>query len=398
MRVVYSPAAMRAGSFLALAALVGLGACYDSRWGEAKRAQQHVAADTKPADIGPGSGDRPPATGSHTLHVRMRPNGRYLALTVDAPKQLADLVDDANQVLGPALGLELDVDRIQPWSADLDGPDDALTALMNEDPGTDVDVVVGLIGALPRHTDSLHELGVATLLGKHMVLRGAGRADEQDAIEHGFTELSEDDRARMVRQRKRHRALAVFLHELGHSLGAVHEEAPLSLMHPVYDPKMNAFGGGGIALMRVALDGGGSVAVARGQLDLLRGRVAGEWVAVDRDKEVVHLEALLAGAPRPADAAAAAPGNVSGLPVPPELRGADGERLRKASSLFQGGAVAAAYGEAKPLFASYPDVRAVQDLRCQLATLRYLGADALSAECAASVRLAGTLDGGAGGR
>ncbi len=384
---------MRPAVFFALG-LVSLGACYDSRWGEAKRAQQHVAADTKPADIGPGSGDRPPAIGSHTLRVRMRPNGRYLALTVDAPKQLADLVDDANQVLGPALGLELDVDRIQPWSADLDGPDDALTALMKEDPGTDVDVVVGLIGALPRHTDSLHELGVATLLGKHMVLRGAGRADEQDAIEHGFTELSEDDRARMVRQRKRHRALAVFLHELGHSLGAVHEEAPLSLMHPVYDPKMNGFAGGGIALMRVALDGGGSVAVARGQLDLLRGRVA-EWVAVDRDKEIAHLEALLAGAPRPDDAAAS--GNTPGPSTPPELRGADGERLRKASSLFQGGSVAAAYGEAKPLFAPYPNVRAVQDLRCQLATLRYLDKDALSAECAASVRLAGALDGGAGG-
>ena len=339
---------------------------------------QHVAADTEASGHRAGGGRSARCGQGRTRSVcGCVRSARYLALTVDAPKQLAELVDDANQVLGPALGLELDVDRIQPWSGDSDSPDEALTVLMKEDPGADVDVVVGLIGALPRHTDSLHELGVATLLGKHMVLRGAGRADEQDAIEHGFTELSEDERARMVGQRKRHRALAVFLHELGHALGAVHEEDHLSLMHPIYDPKMSGFSGGGIALMRVALEGEGTTAVAQGQLDLLRGRAAGEWVAADRDKEIARLEAVLAAAPRPDARAAAAS---SGQPAWPARAARAPRRRRRA---LPKGLRRCSRAAAPPrrrtarrslFFAAYPGVRAVQDLRVPASPrCRYLG-------------------------
>jgi hypothetical protein len=321
----------------------------------------------------------------------MRPNGRYLAQTVDAPKQIADLVDDANRVLGPTLGVEIEVDRVQPWSSDADNPElAALSALRDDDPANDVDIVVGLIGALPRQTDSLHELGMATLLGKHLVVRAANRFDEHDAINRGFSELNEDDRARMVRQRKRHRALAVLLHELGHSLGAVHEQDAQSLMHPVYDPKMNGFGGGGITLMRVALDGSDHAAMARDQLAILRGVASAEWVAEDRDQEIAYLAALTPVRDVAAGVTAAAP---SRLAAPPELRGDDAERFLKAYASMRGGRIAAAYGTAKPLFDKYPNVSAVQDLRCELATLRFLDREGLRTECVASVRLAAAKEG-----
>jgi hypothetical protein len=402
------------GIGLGLVAGLLLAACYDSRWGEAKRAQQHAAAASKPADIAPADDERMADAGRRTLRIRMRPSERYLAQTVDAPKQIADLVEDANRVLGPTLALALVVDRVQPWTSDVDTPDAALTALRTEDPGQDVDVVVGMIGALPRQTDSLHELGIATLLGKHVVVRAASRFDEHDAIDRGFSELSDDDRARIAKERKRHRALAVFLHELGHSLGAVHEVDPRSLMHPSYDPKMNGFGGIGIALMRVALDSDDRLVVARGQLALLRGVASSEWVTADRDQEAASLEATLAAAPGPARGRVADPGSqrasdpatdpgaaaavATGPQAPFELKGPDGKRYLDASALFQAGAVAAAYGTAKPLFARYPDVSAVQELRCQMATVRWLERDALRAECAPSLRLSGAsataLDGG----
>jgi hypothetical protein len=60
----------------------------------------------------------------------------------------------------------------------------------------------------------------------------------------------------------------------------------------------------------------------------------------------------------------------------------------RATQLFQSGAAPAAYQAARPLFAAYPGSFAVQDLRCQLATLRFLDKDALRAECASSLRLA----------
>jgi matrixin len=372
--------------------LAGGAACYDSTWGEAKRAQQHAAAAWKPAEIGPGYSGGGADAGKRVLRIRVRPNERYLAQTIDTPKQVADLVEDANLVLGPALGLELQVDRVQPWTVDAEEPNAALSALSADDPGDDVDLVVGMIGALPRQTNSLHELGVSTLLGKHLVVRAASRLDERDAIERTFTELSEDDRARIARQHRRHRAVAVFLHELGHSLGAVHEVDAQSLMRPAYDPKMNGFSGAGIALMRIALDGRDRRAIAQGQLEVLRGAAADAWVVADRDQEIARLEATLV--PVPGKNAGGPPPSPSGPSAPPELRAGDAELFLKGSELLRHGAVAGAYGATKPLFEKYPRVSAVQDLRCQLATLRYLERGALRAECAPSVLLSGMADGG----
>ncbi len=50
--------------------------------------------------------------------------------------------------------------------------------------------------------------------------------------------------------------------------------------------------------------------------------------------------------------------------------------------------LAAAYDLARPLFASYPASYAVQDLRCQLATVRWLDRSAMLEECAPAGRLA----------
>jgi hypothetical protein len=248
----------------------------------------------------------------------------------------------------------------------------------------------------------LHELGVSRLLGKHMVVRAAGRLDERDAIERGFDELSVDDRAQLLRSRKRHRALAVFLHELGHCLGALHEVDQQSLMNPSYDPKMSGFAEGAVALMRIALDGNDRVAIARAQLELLESATSQSWIAADRDQAIALLEAMTrpaqppatTDATRPAASGGATAGGSGFPPVSPGLRTDDAARFARASELFGGGAAGPAYEIAKPLFARYPDSFPIQDLRCQLATLRFLGRDALLAECVPRERLSGAVDGG----
>jgi hypothetical protein len=369
---------------------------YDSRWGQAKHAQQKAAEDTKPAAIAASvSGDEPPPGTHRTFRVRMRPTNRYLGQTVEAPKRVAELFDDANRVLEPSLGLRLEVDHIQPWASEAD--DDlgtALAALRRDDDGGDVDLVVGLIGALPMQTDSFHQLGMAELLGKHLVMRASSRLGEHEVLEQSFGELSADDRARIEGQRKRHRALAVFLHELGHTLGALHENDERSLMHPSYSPKMSGFGGGAVALMRIALDGADTRAVAIGQLALLRSATGADWVASERDAQMGRLEAVTASPS--ADAGVAAAGSAAPIEVPIELRGQDRDRYVRAVQELRAGVVAVSLADARPLFTAYPGVYAVQDLRCQLAMLRWLDRDALKAECAALSRLsdAGPLDAG----
>jgi hypothetical protein len=151
-----------------------------------------------------------------------------------------------------------------------------------------------------------------------------------------------------------------------------------------------------VALMRIALDGTDPKAIARARLDLLRGATSSDWVARDRDEEIARLTAFV----EPPAAAAAAESAATSAPAdpttPPELHGDDVERYRGALSWFHFSRVAQAYQTAKPLFTAYPDVLAVQDLRCQLAALRYLDKETLKAECAPYARLAGAPDGGPG--
>jgi hypothetical protein len=382
---------------------------YDSRYFEAKNSQRRVAAQEAPSAI-IASPDAPPPVRAarRALQLRVRPNRRYLAQTVDATKHVADLVADANGVLTPALALSLDVDRVEPWTNETDERlEPALAALAHDDAGSEVDFVLGLIGALPRPTDSLHELGMAELGGKHMVVRAPSRLGEQDAVERGFYELSEDDRRALLRKHERHRVLAVFLHELGHALGALHETDEGSLMRPTYSPKMNGFGGPCIALMRVALDRSDREGVARGQLELLRGG-QGSWIAADRDAQIARLEATLRDASRAkADGnetsvsagarLADGPGPSASRAAPPEIKGADRDRFEQALEALRAGRAAMAYQAAKPLFAAYPNVLAVQDLRCQLATIRWLEREQLKAECASYARLSPAGDAGADG-
>jgi hypothetical protein len=381
---------------------------YDSRWGQAKTAQQHLAAAATPSAIA-ASSDRPGAAADHTFRIRFRPNPHYLVQTVNAEEQIRQLVADADGVLRPAMGLHLEIDKIEPWSMNADDKlEPALAALVHEDPGQDVDVVVGLVGALPAPTDDLHLAGYAEVLGKRLVVRAASRLGEHDMVDRALVELSDDEREKLVRARRRHRAEAVLLHELGHILGALHESQVASLMHPSYDPKAGGYGDDAVALMRIGLREDGRAAIARGQLDYIRKTPAGSWSASDREQAEKYLEALAATPPAgvlrvaAATAASAAPSASAGtspgaFPTPSELIGPDRERFDQASRALASGSVDQAYSLAQPLFATYPRSRGVQDVRCQLATVRWLGADELKAECAAYLALTASMDGGSTG-
>jgi hypothetical protein len=377
---------------VALVAL-SLPACflgYDSSWGQAKAAQQRLAASSTPASIGVETGEPDHGQAKHTYRIRMRPNAHYLAQTVDAEGQLRELVDDADRVLEPGLGLELEVEAIKPWSFDDDDRlEGAMKALAKDDAGEDVDVVVGLIGALPRPTESLHEVGLAELLGKHVIVRASSRLGEHDAVDRAMPDLDVDARERVVRARRRHRAEAVFLHEIGHALGALHEIDPASVMHPAYDTRMHAFGDNAIVLMRLALDDPDRTAALRAQLDYLRAATPASvaaWAPGERDAEIARLQAATSAAP-----AAAGTPTASADPTaegPPELPSDDRDRFARAMATLRAGNVPGAYEVARPLFTAYPGDYAVQDLRCQLATVRWLDKKAMLDECAPVGRLA----------
>jgi hypothetical protein len=160
-----------------------------------------------------------------------------------------------------------------------------------------------------------------------------------------------------------------------------------------YDPKMASYGEDAVVLMRLALTEGDRDAVVRSQRDYVRNAKTTSWVPGAREEELAWLDAQAAASAARIASDAEAPSGEPAVDVPAELRGDDRPRFTRAEQMLRSGAVAAAYDTAKPLFAAYPSSRAVQDLRCQLATVRWLDKASLAAECAGSVAL---LDAGTG--
>jgi hypothetical protein len=393
-----------------LAAALGLPSCFfDSRWGQAKRAQVAAAQNATPSALRatPGAevelGAPQPSKAIRALKLRAHATPRYAAAVTDWPRQLADQIDEVNHILGPTLSVRLELAGAEPWSPSRS--DDDLFALSDElvalDAGEGVDWVVGLLGQVPRVELSFHELGLGQVNGKHFLVRAMNDARDYEAIQRELTELGEHERAKLYRARKRHKSATVFLHELGHTLGAPHEVDARTIMHARYDSRVEGYSPAAAQLMRLTLDhrldpaAQTEQAFTQALLDHLR-RTEATWVPAEREQAIARLEAKLqASASRPARAARERPATPLGRPdestaPAPAVSGenplsalgpADRATFEQADAAQRAGQLADALRQAKPLFKAYPDVLAVQDLRCRIATAVGGTWDEIQAQC-----------------
>lgn len=366
---------------LALAAITGCFGGYDSRWGQSAAVQRQYAAEHAPTLRGdrPDDKDASAATSARTVRVRVFVTRAYASQVVDVTATLRDLFADANDVTEPALGVKLQLEGIRTWALAKD--DDlvkTLAELRQTDPASEVDWVAGFVGALPRATQSFHDLGVGDLPGRYVVLRSPTSAMAHDAVERSYGELSEEERRRVQKDARRHRAAAVFLHELGHTLGALHERSDQSLMYPEYRARMTSFSPEATGVMRGVLERRDfknleEQAALYRELGAATRRVApGVFFDEERQKFLAQADELVAKADartRPAapPAAAQAPEAPADADLP-ELSADDRSRFARAKQSVTGGDWMAAWEHGKPLFQTYRDVYAVQDLRCAIAT------------------------------
>ena len=349
--------------------------CYDSQWGQQKVAQQHNAAAAAPAELriaARGSASEPsepaPLEGSirvQKVRVRALVTRSFTAQVMDAPRHLRDLFEDANRITEPELGLHLELADTKPWPI-VDEDDIAKTfdALRATDAGDGVDWVVGFVGSVPRASRYFHEVGRGAMVGKHVLVRAPSSAERHDSIEKSFDELPEDQRRDLEKRLRRHRATVVFLHELGHTLGADHGASPQSIMFPEYSPKVNAFGTTSLDVMRAGL-------------------------AKRNEAPAPRAVAAVAAKAAPAVTPSPPPEPAALVPETPELTGAARERFVDAYETATRGDVAAAWTVLKPLFERYAASMAVQDLRCQLAS-RTMKFELARRECAPLMKLSTT--------
>jgi hypothetical protein len=161
----------------------------------------------------------------------------------------------------------------------------------------------------------------------------------------------------------------VFLHEIGHNLGLIHETDSSSIMSTHYDKSMTAFGTVSANIMRSTLEyraqgpRGDERAFARRLLEDFE-LTRANWVQSERDAMVTSLKMLLA---RPSGGRNAADGGVVDEALLKDVSAADRVVFAEATENLRQGRPLDAWTKAEPLFGRYPDVYAVQDLRCKLA-------------------------------
>jgi hypothetical protein len=380
------------------------GCFFDSRWIQQQEQRAAAVERAKPAELRPArESEIPAAKTARVLRVRAHATAKHAAEVVDWPKQLAATLDAAGEVLGPTLGIRLEVVSTETWAPrggeeDLSGRLDELVAL---DDGHDVDWVIGLLGSLPRLEMAYHQLGMARMPGNHLVMRAMNDAREHEAIERGFTWLDAREKSELYKARKRHKATTVLLHELGHTLGALHEVDAESVMAPRYDPKVSGLSQPALGLMRIALAKKMDPAGQTGEAFLAAvvqhiERTPSVWVASERDSLLTKLrQAAPSSRPRSADPSSRGVAMGPQAPLPPpsaSLPASDGDPLaamniadrnlyQKALAAKRGGQLREAVEMLKALLPSYPDNVAVQDLRCQIAMAAGGSFSDVQAEC-----------------
>jgi hypothetical protein len=380
----------------ACAPLVACFGGYDSTWGAQKRAQRREAATAGPAAIEAPTA-KPAAAAGHVFRVRIWASPTYASQTVDWRAHVRALIEDVNQVLPGAIDVRLDVESLSVWdeAPKDDGAEGSMMALRTSDPGAGVDVVVGMIGGVPRFTRDFHELGLGETFGKHMVVRGTTTVDDQELIDKRFDQLDETERSRLRREYRQHRELAVFLHEYAHTLGAIHESTTSTLMAPAYSRKESAFAPETLGVLRIAvahrpanapIDGRG---LAPELLAYYEKTTTAPWVEAERDAMVAMLRANVPAPPASAGSSASsasARGGASGSDyavADPALSVDHRAVWSRAVEARAKGDYAGAWALASPLFAAYPKLKSVQDLRCKLAIEQRFEVERARKECAA---------------
>jgi hypothetical protein len=385
-----------------------MSACgFEPPWGAAQRAQAAAVRRATPAELHatPEAPDGQPRKPVRTLKLRAHATPRYASEVVDWPKQLAELLEDANEVLAPTASLRVEIGGTTTWAPPGEEDLSALVgALEAADPGQDVDWVVGLVGSVPRFEQSFQKLGMARTPGKHLVMRAMNDAREYEAIEHSFPSVDAADRHKLYRARRRHKTATVFLHELAHTLGVPHELDAATIMHGRYGAGVKGFSEPAAALMRLELAHRLEPAAQTEQAfaSALLAHVqstSASWVPDERDALLARLQATAQppqppprrGRPRPQ--ADPAPPDPPPGPVRDPLAAltlTDRNTFNHAVEDQRAGKLRDAWAGLKPLFTAYPDVVAVQDLRCQLAMAMGGAWNDIQAQCAPLMALTKT--------
>ena len=216
--------------------------------------QKEAAAQVEPAPL--LIERRGPRTAPTVLRVRFYADSEFRSTGgVRWQDRVRAQLQQINQLLEPAFAVRLEAESFRRW--DRQGQSGALAPMLEQlerhDAGADVDWVVGLVAALPAVSMSFHDLGWATILGRHFVLRSMSSIVELDDFNRAFHALDRAQREALYSRRKAHKENAIFLHEWAHTLGALHVQDGNRVMSGGYSHRCHSFNASDAALLAAGL-------------------------------------------------------------------------------------------------------------------------------------------------
>ncbi|HEX4462805.1 MAG TPA: hypothetical protein VIA18_32755, partial [Polyangia bacterium] len=180
---------------------------------------------------------------ARTIRVRILAAADYRRQTVEWQSRARRLVDHVNALCRAWPAVTFEIVDIRGWETE--SRERSMSALVDDlatvDPGDDVDLVVGLVAALPVFPGTIENLGMARYFSKHMVMRGLHDLTEYDVLHREFDTLSERERDALLAARKVHKEEVIFIHEWAHTLGLIHIRQPAGIMNPAYDSEQLGF-------------------------------------------------------------------------------------------------------------------------------------------------------------
>lgn len=308
-----------------------------------------------------------PAAGpGRKLRVRVYADADYRRQVLSWERGIEAQLRRASDVVRGPLSVEFELDSLRAWERhggqqDLESSVTQLEAL---DAGEDVDLVIGLVSALPVFSATHHELGRARMLGRHCVLRGMENPEEHRWLMARLTHLPDAEREALYRERKLHKETSVLLHEWAHTLGAFHVQDSSWMMAPSYETSQAAFSPQTLRLLATSLrhlpQGRRSTeaqqAWARELQELLSTTVWPQWEGPDKQWVLGWTERALSGeAPL-------------GPQTAPPLSPVDRQKLDEVAALERQGRYEMAAQLLEPLAQRLPRDERVQVTACYLAT------------------------------
>jgi len=295
--------------------------------------------------------------------LRVWADDEYRAQNVRWEHGFDEQLDYANQVLIPMLGLRLEAEYM-PWRhhEPTSTLDEHMQELARMDPGDDAAFVVGLTSSLSLVSATFDQIGVAMLGGRHLVVRGHADLEERQAFERAFPSIGRDEQEAVLEARRRHKTVTVLLHELAHSLGALHETEPGWVMNATYSHQAASISDRNRELMLITLEDRLKPAASREPQATTRALVAalevegGGWDAHDLATALASLRDRLGTQP----AARPAVGIAGAVPA------AVTEQYHHAEQLLASGDHRGAAATLDPLLAAYPAHAELRVLSCKI--------------------------------